>query len=168
MSEGVYELPVPFAPSTIVPCTSPGDLGILFFAIIEGGQKYHGRVVALFTTEISESDRLKIWADGMECAPSSHSSFLIMIGIGVRASFREVTVEEYTARMATAMPPPIVQNVTEQLLIIGNNSNYLVEEDVIKGTDVRVCVVPQRFLPADQGFRSLIPTTGRRLGRNML
>jgi hypothetical protein len=56
--------------------------------------------------------------------------------LGVRATFKEVTAEEYTARMETAMPPPIAKNVTEQLLIIGTCGNYMSGPGIVNGTEV--------------------------------
>ena len=59
------------------------------------------------------------------------------IVLGVSARFEQVTPETYSARMTAsgAMPPPIVQNVTEQLLLIGLGE-YMSGDDIIPLRDI--------------------------------
>lgn len=57
--------------------------------------------------------------------------------LGVSAKFEQVTAEAYSARMTAsgAMPPPIVQNVTEQLLLLGLGE-YVSGNGTIQARDI--------------------------------
>jgi hypothetical protein len=57
--------------------------------------------------------------------------------LGVSAKFEQVTAEAYSARMTAsgAMPPHIVQNVTEQLLLIGLGQ-YMDVDSIIRARDI--------------------------------
>jgi len=59
------------------------------------------------------------------------------IVLGVSARFEQVTPETYSARMTAsgAMPPPIVQNVTEQLLLLGQGE-YISGDNIIPSRDI--------------------------------
>jgi hypothetical protein len=57
--------------------------------------------------------------------------------LGIAAKFEQVTAEAYSARMAAsgAMPPHIVQNVTEQMLLLGLGE-YMHGDAVIQARDI--------------------------------
>lgn len=60
-----YVQPMPYAPSTKISTFWPGDLGAVFFAIVQGGPKFRGETVAVVTESARDDERLATWAKGM-------------------------------------------------------------------------------------------------------
>jgi len=59
-----YVQPMPYAPSTKISTVWPGDLGAVFFAIAQGGAKFHGKTVAVVGEQARDDERLATWARG--------------------------------------------------------------------------------------------------------
>jgi hypothetical protein len=59
-----YIQPMPYTPSTKITSVWPGDLGVVFFAIVQGGVKFYGKTIAVAAEEARDDDRLATWAKG--------------------------------------------------------------------------------------------------------
>lgn len=59
-----YVQPMPYAPSTKITSVWPGDLGAVFFAIVQGGAKFWGKTIAVAAESTSDGERLATWAKG--------------------------------------------------------------------------------------------------------
>jgi hypothetical protein len=56
--------PMPYAPGTKITSVWPGDLGAVFFAIVQGGAKFRGKTIAVAAESTSDAERLATWAQG--------------------------------------------------------------------------------------------------------
>jgi NmrA-like family len=59
-----YVQPMPYAPSTKISTVWPGDLGAVFFVIVQGEAKFHGKTVAVVGEHTRDDERLATWARG--------------------------------------------------------------------------------------------------------
>ena len=59
-----YIQSMPYAPSTKISTVWPGDLGVVFFAIVQGEAKFHGKTVAAVSEQTRDDERLATWARG--------------------------------------------------------------------------------------------------------
>jgi hypothetical protein len=125
-SPPTYVQEKPYPATTLFATADPSDLGIVLFTLLQSGSKYFGKNISFVAEAKSEHERLDAWGRG----------------VGVKAVFKEISPEEYSAKMAEAgMPLHIVQNVTEQLLLI-KSGNYMgnSEGDVVQAADVSTTV----------------------------
>jgi hypothetical protein len=70
-----YVQPMPYAPSTKISSVWPGDLGAVFFAIVQGGEKFYGKAIAVVAESARDDERLATWATGNfpHTQPTEHS-----------------------------------------------------------------------------------------------
>jgi hypothetical protein len=59
-----YVQPVPYTPSTKITSVWPGDLGAVFFAIVQCGAKFHAKIIAVVAESTRDDERLATWAKG--------------------------------------------------------------------------------------------------------
>ncbi|KAK5045221.1 hypothetical protein LTR84_009554 [Exophiala bonariae] len=121
-SPPTYVLAKPYPSSTIFASVNPDDLGPAINALLKSGTTYMRKNISFLAEEQTDAERLEIFGTTL----------------GVRTIFQEIEPEEYSKKMAEAgMPPHIVQNVTEQLLLI-RTGNYMAQkrDDIIPIRDI--------------------------------
>jgi len=56
---------MPYPASTKVPSSWADDVGVIVDILLKGGDKYHGKTVALVADLITQEEMLSTWAKGM-------------------------------------------------------------------------------------------------------
>lgn len=141
-SDGSFRMEMPYSDKDHgIPTVSPGDLGIVVAAIIEGGSKFHGKSIALVSETLTDAERIDIWSKSayapvIRYTPADPIRFS---ETGIQVEFTHVTNVEYASRLeAAGFPAEIAVSTTELTAMVGEGGNYLEAAGVLKARDVRV------------------------------
>jgi NmrA-like family len=71
--DGVFEMAMPYPSTNKIPTASPGDAGVVVAAILNAGDKYHGKWISLVAESLTDDEKLTSWAKGKCSIPTSEA-----------------------------------------------------------------------------------------------
>jgi hypothetical protein len=71
--DGVFEMAMPYPSTNKIPTASPEDAGVVVAAILDAGDKYHGKWISLVAESLTDDEKLARWTKGKCSIPTSEA-----------------------------------------------------------------------------------------------
>jgi hypothetical protein len=71
--DGVFEMAMPYPSTNKIPTASPEDAGVVIAAILDAGDKYHGKWISLVAESLTDDEKLAQWTKGKSSIPTSEA-----------------------------------------------------------------------------------------------